>query len=298
MIFRKYLNKDTTQIINLLNNCFPARNISAQSFVWKHFDKFFNGQTESYVAEENDNIRAFVCFVPIYIGYQENILNYYSCAVQATHPEYRRQGLITTLTQMVEKKMDKQSNYIGFSNYEGVKIDKHSKKINYDIIGQMSTRHVLSFPYKTDIKFIKIQKLDLETKNHPYYSIHKNKDYFVWRYEKNPKCKYEYFEIKEKKQTIGYIIYKKKKTRFEVQELMLIESDFAKYNKIIKAFSRYALLNGKITTSYTYLDNNFWKNAFSGISFKKNIEIYLTIKSKDNNIKNLEKWLLQRGDIQ
>ena len=79
---------------------------------------------------------------------------------------------------------------------------------------------------------------------------------------------------------------------------MLIESDFAKYNKIIKAFSRYALLNGKITTSYTYLDNNFWKNAFSGISFKKNIEIYLTIKSKDNNIKNLEKWLLQRGDIQ
>lgn len=243
MIFRKYNEKNAEKVVELLNICFPKQNISEKSFLWKHFDDYFGNKSVGYVAEDNESLCFFVCFTPIGISFREDVRKFYSCSVQATHPKYRRQGIVTRLTKMVEEEIDKEVEYIGFSNGAGVKIDKYSKNINYEIIGRMATRYVLSAPRKTSIKIKRISKVNFQDNFQPYFSIHKNSHYINWRYEKNPKYEYEYFAIQKYAQNIGYIICKKNAIKYEVQELLFANFDLENYRQTIKAFSRFALLD-------------------------------------------------------
>lgn len=300
MEYKKYDQFYLKQIIDLLNICFPRKKISEKSFIWKHYNKIFNDKTLGMMAIDNEKVCSFVCFVPIAITRGGNILeNIYSCAVQATHTEYRRQGIVSDLTQLIEKDLASGTVYLGFSNEDGVKIDKFSKKINYKILGQLNTKYVLSLPYKTNLEIKKVEKI-IQKNNYysDYYNILKDNDYVNWRYVENPKNEYEYYKVTKNPEEIGYIICRDKKTGYEVLDLLLINNDKKLYAETIKSFSKFSLSQKKIYSSYSYLPNKFWGKCFPVVSIRKKTNIYFTIKTTDANLLNIDNWIIQGGDIQ
>lgn len=298
MEYKEFNLSHLNQVINLLNICFPNKKITANSFLWKHYDKYFNNKSTAMIAVDKNKICAFVCFTPIFIA-NNNYQNFYSCAVQASHPEYRRKGIISDLTQIIEKKLGDYVEYIGFSNNDGVKIDKFSKKIGYQILGQINTRYVLSLPYKSSFDVIQVDKIFPKTNwQLNYFSVLKNIDYLKWRYEKNPKNKFEYFEIRNQNIIIGYIICKKNRIKYEVYDLLLNNDNIKLYGLIIKSFAKFAFFKKKFLVSYSYLPNNFWMKRFPFISVSKKIPLFLTIKTTKTDLTNINNWIIQSGDIQ
>ncbi|MBP7774609.1 GNAT family N-acetyltransferase [Candidatus Woesebacteria bacterium] len=298
MKLRKYLDTDARRVVDLLNLCFPQKKITVDTFLWKHFDVFFQKRSVCYVAEDNQLMCSFVCFTPMDIQHHHTTRRFYSCAVQATHPEYRRQGWVTQLTQLVEKELGVNTEYIGFSNSDGVKIDRNSKKINYDIVGQLYTRYVPSLPYISTIQIVKTDTPEISLLDCPYLSVHKPKAYISWRYGRNEKGHYEYFSVSKNNQPIGSLICRTKKHRYEVKELLISSFHQDDYNEVIKAFASYSLFHGKFLVSYTYLKSSFWQHVFPIVSRVRTIPIFLTVKSTDLETKNPDNWFIQGGDIQ
>ncbi len=298
MKLRKYVDTDARSVVDLLNLCFPQKKITMDTFLWKHFDGFFQNRSACYVAEDTQTICSFVCFTPMDIQLHHTTRRFYSCAVQATHPEYRRQGWVTQLTQLVEKELGVNTEYIGFSNSDGVKIDINSKKINYAIVGQLYTRYVPSFPNIPTIQIVKTNTPEVSFLDCPYLSVHKPDAYISWRYGRNEKGHYEYFSLSKNNQVIGSLICRTKKYRFEVKELLISSPHPEEYNEAIKSFANYSFFHGKFLVSYTYLDSVFWQHVFPTISRTRTIPIFLTVKSTDPETKNPDNWFIQGGDIQ
>jgi len=302
MEYKEYKKEHLSQVVELLNKCFPNKNITEQSFLWKHFDCFFDNKSVGMVATEGDKVCAFVCFTPIDILNGENIYNnFYSCAIQATHPDFRRRGIVSKLTLLAEEKIGPVAEYLGFSNNDGVKIDKFSKRINYKILGQMATRYVLSFPYTTSLVVKQTGKIDLLSKN-SYgkngFGILKNNKYLKWRYTDNPKNTYEYFKISKDSVVVGYIVCKNSKIKYEVNDVLLFENEAKMYRETIKAFSKFSISRGKLFVSYSYLQNKFWDKCFPAFSITKKINIHFTIKTANTDLEDVDKWIIQGGDVQ
>lgn len=294
--FLPYDNSYRDRVVNLLNLCFPGREIIPQSFNWKHFDKFFNKKSIAYIALKENTLCCFVCFTPLQIN-TPTPHYFYSCAVQATHPNFRRLGLVTKLTQLVENKLGVNSNYLGFSNESGVNIDRHSQKINYQIVGQLSRCYILSLPQSSNLIFSSINKLpDIKWKNSNYH-IDKSADYLDWRYGRNPKNKYHYYSIHQNQNLVGYIICTISVYRIEVVDV-IFNQKVIPLSEIISAFSGFAFKLKKPITTYTYLPNILWNRAFPALSLSKKLGIYLTIKSKETSFYNPNRWSIQAGDIQ
>jgi hypothetical protein len=287
------------QVIDLLNLCFPEKKITKKSFLWKYCNNFFNGKSLGMIAVDNEKVCAFVYFTPIYITNNKETLNFYLCAIQCTHPKYRRKGIISDLTQIIEKKIGDNVGYLGFSNNSGIKIDRYSKKIQYKILGKFSKKYVLSFLYKTNLEIKKVDKISKEIiYNSNYFGILKNIDYLNWRYLNNPKRKYEYFEIRDKKVTIGYLVCISDRIKYEVLDLLLNNYDPSIVNLAIRSFAKFAFVHGKLFVSYSYLPNNFWNKCFPILSFSRTIPFYLTIKANNNDLNDVNNLIFQGGDIQ
>jgi len=206
-------------------------------------------------------------------------------------------GLVTKLTQLCEDKLGFDSNYLGFSNESGVNIDRHSQKINYQIVGQLSRRYVLSLPQLSTLTFSLTDMLpDTRWESSNYY-IDKSADYLDWRYGHNPKNKYHYYSIHQNKNLVGYIICTISVYRIEVIDI-IFDQKIIPISEIISAFSGFAYKLRKPITTYTYLPNILWRQAFPLLSLSKKLKIYLTIKSKKTSFYNQNRWLIQAGDIQ
>lgn len=296
IVFLPYSRSYQDQVVNLLNLCFPGRKITPDTFNWKHFDKFFNQKSLAYIALKENTLCCFVCFTPLKIN-NPSLQLFYSCAVQATHPSFRRMGLVTKLTQLIEKELGAYSNYLGFSNESGLNIDRYSQKINYQIVGQLLRRYVLSLPTSSNLSFSPIDTI--QNVEWPNFSFHidKSADYLEWRYERNPKNKYKYYAIHQNQNLVGYLVCNISTYRIEVVDIIFDQKTIS-ISKIISAFSDFAFKLNKPLTTYTYLPGILWHQAFPLLSFSKKLQVYLTVKSKETSFYDPNRWLIQAGDIQ
>jgi hypothetical protein len=227
--------------------------------------------------------------------------NIYSCAVQATHPHYRRKGIVSHLTEIIESKLNSRPiDYIGFSNTDGLKIDLFSKRINYKIIGQMATQYVPSFiSIDTSLDVKRVKRIPSSFIHYaPYYCIKKNADYIRWRYVNNPKTEFIIFEICDKNTSVGFIICIDGYLKYSVVDILAKNFDSKILSKIVKAFSYYAIKNGKPFISYSYLQNSFWDGIFPFFSIRRLLPIYVTFKTAKHIMLQKENWIIQEGDIQ
>jgi hypothetical protein len=300
MNFREYTSNDLEQVVDLLNECLKRKTkhkITKESFEWKHFDKFFGGQTLAFVAEVETQIVSFVCFTPMLLSNQEIIWN---CSIQATDERFRRQGIVTKLTKMCEQNIQQitqksQNGFIGFSNDSGINIDKNSKSIGYKILGQF--RQLKIFPNPVNLIF-KIFSGSNENnlcsnKNNAsktFLTWSKNKAYLEWKYENNPK------QIFVKLQLGNCEIYLKKSI-FTIEIYDLINFNGLSIWSIIVYIQKEYPMN---MITIRYLNNHSIKSIFNlqtPLCFDKKIPLYLTVSSLNEELSDVNNWLLFGGDI-
>lgn len=299
IVYEKYSDKYEDDVINLLNVCFKNKDINKTSFKWKHFDKYFQAKQKAMIALDGKAVVAFVCFTPLAIVGINSTCRFFSCSVQATHPNYRRRGLIKDLTLSVERLLPKGVNYLGFSNKSGIKIDLHSKNINYQILGQMVTKYMLSVKSNLDMSVKVVSNLDnvfLNDEKLYGYEISKDFNYLDWRYYRNPKNKFNYLEFINKEQTVGYAVVKNKFPKCEI--LCVKSKNPDNLGNCINLIRSYAIKNCLFITSFTYLPNGVWDELLTRYFFQKKSGIYFTVKTSIKSFLNSENWIIQGGDVQ
>lgn len=299
MRYVKYNPDLEMEVIGLLNVCFPQKKITRESFNWKHFPTYLKNKNIAYVAIEKGKVIAFVDFSPLKVnsGIFGNRL-FYSCTVQATHPSWRRMGIISDLTKLAETKM-KSTDYLGFSNSDGVKIDKFSKTINYSILGRLTTGYFATYRGLFHVKqekfgFKEVSKVTGVCSD--FIQIEKSKDYLNWKFLENPKRKYNLMLLTENSKAIGFLIYTKHKLKLEVHLITL--KDPLKLKIVFPSILEFAYGKGAMVVSFTYLKNSFWNKNLPYSFIKKRTDIYFTVKSGKSDFTDTENWLIQGGDIQ
>jgi len=299
IVYEEYSEKYENEVINLLNICFKGKNINKNSFEWKHIDNYFQGRQKSMIAIDHQKVVAFVCFDPLNIKNKENNYLFYSCSVQATHPDYRRRGIVSDLTQIIEISLPKDTNYLGFSNISGVKIDLHLKRINYQILGQMITRYMISLPRYNGVSVNEVFALNykiLSVNKSQKYELYKNTDYLDWRFYRNPKIKFIFLEITKKGKIIGNAVIRN--SFFKCELLCILPLTLELLSDCIKSIKSYAFNKGCLVTSFTYLPNNVWNKFLPKYFFQRNSGVYFTVKTNVKSLLNSENWMIQGGDIQ
>jgi Acetyltransferase (GNAT) domain len=303
MTFRKFQIKDTDKTINLLNLCFDSKNITRESFLWKHFDTFFENKTVAYLAENENQIVGFVCFTPIWVQVLGNKKLFWTCVVQATDPDFRRQGIVRKLTQQCELDIQNQlsdtPNYLGFSNSEGVKIDQNSKTIAYNIAGQF--QKIILFPSLNLKPRYQIDKLNFE-KLQGYtfcqnigFGLLKDIAFLKWRYADNPKNNYTFWLIQDQNQPVAIAICQLRKYKVEICDILNLQQNLDTKSIIKNVLKAVQNQYWNKLVILKYLQNSILAKNLP-LGWKQNLPMYLTIKS-DTIDQNQQNWNVLGGDI-
>ncbi len=290
MNFRKYNKEDRVKVIELLNLCLSRKNldqITNESFEWKHFDKYFENKTATFVAEVNTRIVSFVCFNPFELNDGEIIWN---CSIQVTNPKFRRQGIVSKLTKLCQQGIvlisnKEQNSYLGFCNESGLQVDLNSKTIEHQIVGQF--HRIIIFP-----SYFCFKNKTQSNENTELLTWNKNESYLNWKYENNPKIKYQ--KITNESWTI---YYKESFFRVEIWDIV-INAD--QPSEIISAINYVKKIFPTKIITMSYLFNStteFISKQKLLFSINRKIPIWLTVRSKNKQLLDNDYWLLFGGDI-
>lgn len=304
---RKITKSNINELSLLIDKTFNLKTNHKKKLVdWKFFEPN-NKYLYAYGAYDGKNLVSFYSDKVMLTTNGKKKYKSTICLDMCTHPDYRRKGLITLLSKSVYKKI-KEGDFdfsFGFSNENGVKVDKYSKNYGYSVIGQFKTLRKLLIPKfnKSRLKVDELSDLQelrkLVVKN--YLQILPNQEYLNWRFKDNSflkKCRY--LKISNGTSDIGYAIVEHKKRGVGI--LKIIASTSKDYKNIINAISTYYSRKGKIYISITILPNNFWKNLLEKakfLPFVKNEKYFFTVypHKKINKVNSPENWILMGGDI-
>ena len=172
------------------------------------------GQLEAYGLWENDQLIAQYSCLQRTISFNSLVIPLGMSMNMAVHPDYRGKGLIKQVSQPVYEGLRQQQVEfgMGFSNAQGVKVDKHSKSYGYQVIGQMQ-------PYIIKVHNFKrppLKPLDRLPNpfhvppNHSFLDAHFSKDtnHLIRRYLQHPFRQYEYGIWCEHNEIQGIVVYK------------------------------------------------------------------------------------------
>lgn len=133
----------------------------------------------------------------------------------AVHPNFRGKGLIKQVSQPVYDRLrDKQVVFgMGFSNAQGVQVDKHSKAYGYQIIGQMQSlvikTHNFKMPSLTPLHTLPEPFCIQPNLSSSAAHFGKDTNHLIRRYLHHPFRDYEYGIWHENKEILGIVVYKK-----------------------------------------------------------------------------------------
>lgn len=309
----KYSTSYQTALTTLLNNSFHIENKDKKRLVlWKYFDNYLGNKTITYIAlDEERNVVGHYTNLPIGVTYLGKTYRCMICTDMCTDIQHRGKGLITKLSAKVYNEVRK-NNYdfsIGFSNDDGVQVDKHSNSYGYVIVGKF-VRYFKIVVYRKNIsyKLEKTNTLDKDYYSHhsKYLRIKKDHDFLYWRYLKKPNREYEIYNIKENNKIIGYVILRFLKFKCYIYDI-ITENDNKKHMiTVLRSIENKALEHNVRLIIYNVLENKYWQSLFNKYKyFKKannNVNYYLTIKIHNDKVpKDIildhEHWLLMNGDI-
>jgi hypothetical protein len=213
MDLRRLKLTDKTQWGRLIGLCF---NQSSSDMERLMYWLSCIGPIEAYGLWDNDTLVAqYACLLrtvyvddkPIYVGMSINM---------AVNPAYRGQGLIKQVSQPIyDSLQDKNVMFgMGFSNAQGVKVDKHSRGYGYQVVGKMQPLIIMlrSFKRPQLILYDNLPRLQSDISNHQQKAhLHKGLNYIMRRYSHHPFRQYHYGIWQEDTQILGIVVYKKVK---------------------------------------------------------------------------------------
>jgi Acetyltransferase (GNAT) domain len=293
---RIYQETDIDAVVDLLNLCFPIQNITRQTFLWKHFDPIFGNLSKAMVAIIDTQIVGFIAYTPTYIPDQDKSMTlFWNCGVVAVSPYQRRKGIATKLTLAVEQILDYNSNYLGFSNQSGVKIDQNSKSINYQILGQLSRHIILPVP----LLFLYEVKIQLNLKAFlDSLKILNNykRDFLEWRYVLNPKFAFQAVQVCQNNQILGtFIIYQSRLT-VEILEIINCE-DLIQVQRCIQVLANYFCCRKFKLLKIRCLYNDQLRLIIPFYNIRAKLPIYFTIKTRNKYFLSTQNHFILGGNI-
>lgn len=304
-----YLNSLT----KLLDQSFSIQNKNKSQLVkWKYFDEFFRNQTITYIAfNQSNEVISHYANLPISISYQNEIYKAMVCTDMCTDPRYRGRGLISKLSAEVYKQVKKKSYdlSIGFSNDEGVKVDKNYKEYGYVVVGKFVRYFkVIVSRKKINYKLVRTDtiKNTFSYINSKYFRIKKDVEFLNWRYIKKPRSEYDVYNILEDNQAVGYVILRFINKRCYIYDIVCGLEDKSNMVNILRSIENKALDHDSRIIIYNVLDNKYWIELFNRYKyFKKTrnkVDYHLTVKIHQNFpnedlVLNKENWLMMNGDM-
>lgn len=299
-------------LVKLLSVSFDMKSRNKAPMIqWRLFNKVHQNKTVTYLATYGDEVVGHYSNIPISISHKKDILQASVCVDMATHPKHRGKGLVSKMAHEVYKEVEKRFDFsIGFSNAEGVKVDKYSKNYHYEIVGTFrSYAKILFMRTKTAYTLHKVddftQSIPVK-KDFPYFMIHKTDEYLHWKHIQNPFYRKMIYEIHYGDEFFGYALIKEVKNRWYLQDLVLPNYEKETVVAIIKAVENKAMDSHKNILFLYVLDNDLWKNMLPKLAylrdFIKRKKFYLTVrlhkKQKDSQLLlDKNNWFLMSGDI-
>lgn len=305
--FRKLSFTHLDQITRLIDKCFILKSYDKKGFIkWKFFspDKsmltafgvFLNGELISFYSNKE---------MPVVK--EDQVYKSAVCLDMATHPDFRRQGLISALAKKTYSKIKKESYAFsfGFSNGSGINVDKNAKDYGYKIVGQFRTfrKIILPLPTKEKLTVSEIDAPSIKKLNNysNYYQIFLSQEYLDWRFKFNPAHEYSYIKVCEKDTILGYSIIKKSK--YKVGIYKVIEVSPGAFEQVFSGTIDLLQKQKVRLVTVTILPNKFWLKILNKKRFikaRRKNDYYLTVfphKLADKSLLDKENWILMGGDL-
>ncbi len=310
---RKFSSVYLFSLTKLIDASFSVENKDKVGLVqWKYFDEYLNDNSITYIAlDQTNNVVSHYTNVPVSISFGDNIYRSMICTDMCTSPGFRGKGLISKLSAKVYREViaNKYDFSLGFSNDEGIKIDKYAKGYGYSIVGKF-VRYFKIVTYRTNAqyKLLKISNFnrDFYPQASKFFKVKKDYEYLNWRYVSKPNSEYEIYGILENDSNIGYIVLLFIKYKCYVCDIIIQNDDKSQMIQVLRSIENIALDRKVRLIIYNVLDNKFWKSLFSKYKYLKkennNTNYYLTIKSHNEKIPkelilNKNMWIVMNGDI-
>lgn len=311
---RKYTASDLQAFTHLLHESFHIQNKDQQDLVlWKFFDNYHQNKTVTYVAlDEEEQIVGQYTNMPIDVYYRNQILKAMMCIDMTTAVPHRGKGIITQLAEHVYQDVT-QFGYdlsIGFSNDNGVKVDKHAKGYGYNVVGKFARYYkMISYRKKVPYHLVATQVFDdnpARIGDAPFISLAKDTEYLTWRYCKKPNTQYAIYRIQSSESFLGYVVLRFIENRCYVYDIITNSVAHEHMKIILRGIENESLARGFRLLVYHVLDNMYWKQLFNRYKyFKKSTSdtnFYLTVKLHNTNLDQAafldkENWLIMNGDI-
>jgi hypothetical protein len=299
-------------LVDLLSLTFSMKSKDKASVIrWKFFDKVHKKRTVTYLALSDNTVVGHYSNIPLDVSYGNKAIKATACIDMATHPDHRGKGLISQMSHEVYRHIEKQFDVsIGFSNENGVKVDRSSKNYGYFIVGAFVSFakiviHKKQTPY-TLSKVHSFNKTVSESNDEKLFMLAKTQEYLKWKHIDNPYYSKTIYEIKENEHFVGYAMVKESKNRWYVQDVILPQYNEQIISNVLKAIQNEAFEKGIRLVLVYVLDNSLWRNLLLKNKYApavlKRKKFYLTIKfhNKLNEqalMVDKDNWFVMGGDI-
>lgn len=303
----KILNKEEfvshLESFNELFRIAFKRDIHPEFLKWRYIDNPSDDLLVA-VAIENGKIVANYSASPVELYCDGKKYNTALSMTTMTHPDFNGMGLFTKLTELLYAEMTRKDYSLiwGFPNDNSHGIFK--KKLEWMDIYEIPTfvlelpevRHNQeenSFEYGFDSSFGKVVNFPKEGQ----YQVHKNGDYYRWRYLNNPINEYYNYYLKDSNIYRANIIYKNFGDNIDILEINgLTDGDKI---TLLKQLINILKEQGKGKISCWLNVNDSLHSTLERIGFYNTAPItYFGARKLDNNINinSFKLWDISMGD--
>lgn len=308
----RFQKKYFPSFVELIHDNFEIKNKDKEKYIfWKYFDLFYRGKTITYLAvNDSGKVISQYTNVPISISYQGKSFRTTVCMDMVTDSVYRGRGIITLLSKKVYKEVEneKYDFSFGFSNDEGVVVDKKSKGYGYKVVGKFAVYFkIVIRKKKIPLRLLGVRdfKTVLEDDGR-FIQIEKTKEYLRWKYIKRPGQKYLFYRLDENGDDHGFVVLKSSSKKMYVYDIITQDKSSKRVKQILRAIENEACKQKKRIVIVKALENGYWKKIFLKTGFLKKMRnkknYYLTVKFHNHLldekvILNKDYWWALMGDI-
>jgi hypothetical protein len=269
---------------------------------WKFFSKYKNSDILLAVSQDKVVWQYTNAETGVSVFWKETKQS--QCLDMCVDKNFRWQGIITKLSNQFYSWKTFDFSF-GFSNAQGVKIDKHASWYRYNIIWALTNIYIFPFMFfsKRQHNFSDISLFwEIQNDTPLKYQIHKDKKYLTWRYFENPETdtysKQSITSLSGKFQ--GYIVFKTIWKRIYIMDITL--QDHSEINSILKSFVAFSKSKRIYFIVYTTLYNSHWKNIFWWYRCikRKRRDAFFTVRKNTNTHNDVfvsDNWLIQLWDV-
>lgn len=227
------------------------------------------------------------------------------CLDMCTHPGYRGQGLVTKTSQLVYPAVVNAGIALsyGFSNEQGVRVDKHAHNYGYQVVGQLCSYTLVPRSLHKSC-FNPITSIPVDIKHQvPLLHVAKPAPFMQWRYQQKPHAQYQILSLKD--DPLMVVVLQCHDRQCHIVDLI---GDFSNVRAIAQFLGKvvaFCFYTWHRPVSISVLPNRWWQLIIEQRSIvaihTRSVPYYLTVKPHSQTFPadplDPNNWWVTGGDI-